>query len=149
MSWRYGLGVLNRLLCAMAFAGLSLPLDVLGQDYDAIKPGIVKVISVSPQGKKRTGTGFIVSVKGGSAFIVTASHVVSGDKNPSVEFFTQTGAPVFGEVYRSDPQIDIAVIAVEGDAKLLEGLRPLRLAKEARDHAADHAPGALARMSCA
>ena len=40
------------------------------------------------------GTGFIVRLDPDIVYIVTAAHVVAGDPQPSVEFFTNPNVPV-------------------------------------------------------
>jgi len=49
---------------------------------------IVKIYAKS-EGKRKVGSGFIVKLDSQGAYIVTASHVVVGDKYPDVEFTSQ------------------------------------------------------------
>jgi outer membrane protein OmpA-like peptidoglycan-associated protein len=54
------------------------------RDKDQIKKSVVKITS---QG--RQGTGFIVGLMSDTVYILTISHVVTGDSEPKVEFFGQ------------------------------------------------------------
>lgn len=58
---------------------------------------IVKIFAES-EGKRRVGSGFVVKLESQGAYIVTASHVVVGDKYPNVEFSTQKDIPVSATV---------------------------------------------------
>jgi len=109
------------LVCMAAFTGLTHAAD----DGD-FRSGIVKIESTSVEGKSRKGTGFIVSMEDGVAFIMTAAHVVAGDKTPHIELFTHP-LPVEASVARQDLQLDIALLVVRGSDKLFEGLQALPL----------------------
>lgn len=100
------------------------------QDLSELRNGVVKISSTSVEGKRRTGTGFIVKLEANGARIVTAAHVVEGDKNPMVEFFTLPDTAFRGKVYKIDFQTDVAVISVQGTRDLPSGLRALRLDPE-------------------
>jgi formylglycine-generating enzyme required for sulfatase activity len=117
-------------VCWLSAALLFCPVSGIAQDLSDLRSGVVRITSTSPEGKRRTGSGFIVQIESSTARIVTAAHVVAGDKNPSVEFFTQPGTPVGGKVYRSDLQTDVAVIVVQTPDELPGGLRTLRIAPE-------------------
>jgi len=67
---------------------LSFPTPLSALTIDEIKIGVVK-ISAHVDGKTKIGTGFIVNLKPGVAYIVTASHVVEGADELYVAFFTQ------------------------------------------------------------
>lgn len=86
------------------------------QDAAALRAGVVKVMSTvdgAADGPRRTGTGFVVKVDGATAYIVTAAHVIEGDHNPKVEFFTRQNSPVAAEVVKLDLRIDLALLKVE------------------------------------
>ena len=53
------------------------------QDIDTLRAGVVKISSLS-EGKRKTGTGFIVKLEPSIAYIITAAHVVEGDPAPQV-----------------------------------------------------------------
>jgi S1-C subfamily serine protease len=91
-----------------------------------LRNGVVQIESRSPEGKLRKGAGFIVSIRDGAVFIMTAAHVVKGDKTPQVEFFTRP-LPVEASVAGQDLQLDIALLVVRGSTNLFEGLQPLPL----------------------
>lgn len=91
-------------------------LPALAQEAAALRAGVVKVTS-SVEGKRRTGSGFVVKVDGAIAYIVTAAHVIEGDHNPQVEFFTRQNAPVAAQVIKQDLGIDLAVLKVDAAGK--------------------------------
>jgi hypothetical protein len=127
------LGVIaNIMLRAITVASLALPLNVLGQDYDAIKPGIVKIVSVSPKGKKRTGTGFVVKLESDTAFILTAHHVIVSDKNPKITFYSQRHAPLTAEVKENDATLDLSLLIVRGGNNLPEDVLALPLEADSK-----------------
>lgn len=66
---------------------MSFPTPLRALGIDAIKTDVVK-ISAHVDGKTKIGTGFIVDIESGVAYIVTASHVVEG-ADVYVAFFTQ------------------------------------------------------------
>lgn len=59
------------------------------QDVNELKKGVVKITANPPGESRRSGTGFIVRVEKGAAYIVTAAHVVQGDPRPTVAFFPE------------------------------------------------------------
>ena len=98
------------------------------QDIDALRAGVVKISSLS-EGKRKTGTGFIVKLEPSIAYIVTAAHVVEGDPAPQVEFFTRQNVSAKAEVRKiegGDPQ-GLALIVVRGQENLPPGLVALKL----------------------
>ena len=85
------------------------------QDIETLRAGVVKISSLS-EGKRKTGTGFIVKLEPSIAYIVTAAHVVEGDPAPQVEFFTRQNVSVKAEVRKiegGDPQ-GLALLVVRG-----------------------------------
>jgi hypothetical protein len=71
-------------ICSLAFI-LELPSVLKSQGIEDLKNGIVK-ISATVDGKTKVGTGFIVRLESGTAYIVTAAHVIEGDSKPQVAF---------------------------------------------------------------
>jgi S1-C subfamily serine protease len=69
------------------------PWQASAQDEASLRGGVVKIMSAH-EGMRRTGTGFVVKAEGMSVYIVTAGHVVEGDSNPQVEFFTRQNTQV-------------------------------------------------------
>ena len=61
--------------------------DTCAEVLDQYKAAVVK-ITATVDGKRRTGTGFIFKLDAEGAHILTASHVVEGDPEPQVEFFS-------------------------------------------------------------
>ena len=98
------------------------------QDIETLRAGVVKISSLS-EGKRKTGTGFIVKLEPNIAYIVTAAHVVEGDPAPQVEFFTRQNVSAKAEVRKiegGDPQ-GLALIVVRGQENLPPGLVSLKL----------------------
>jgi hypothetical protein len=85
------------------------------QEVEELKKGVVK-ITARVEGKARIGTGFIARLDKDAAYVVTASHVIEGDPQPEVTFFTQParsfGAKVIG-IEGGDPK-GLAVLLVSG-----------------------------------
>jgi len=66
----------------------------IAQDLNALKSGVVKITTKTGQ----VGTGFIVRLELEIVYIITAAHVIVGDNQPEVEFFTKRNVPVKGAV---------------------------------------------------
>jgi len=130
MSFDWNPVTANRLLYVMFLACLLLPLVSAAQNYEALMPGVVKIVSVSPEGKRRTGTGFIVRRDAHAAFIVTAWHVVKGDKQPKVLFYSRRHASATAEVINNDESIDLSLLIVSGRDNLPEGAMALTLEQD-------------------
>jgi hypothetical protein len=106
---------------------LLLPVGGIAAEVAALRSGVVKITSISPEDKRRIGTGFVVKLDAELAYIVTAYHVVEGDQHPQVETFTRPNYPVHSEVVQTARQLDVALIVVRGRNNLPEGLQALRL----------------------
>ena len=106
---------MRRFLIAVLLAALGC-LPTSAQDAAALRAGVVKVMS-TVDGKRRTGSGFVVKVDGAVAYVITAAHVVDGDRNPKVEFFTRQNLPVAAEVIKQELSIDLAVLKIEAAPK--------------------------------
>ena len=88
--------------------------------YARVSPSIVSIlVDLGSQGGAQA-TGFVFDASG---HIVTNEHVVNGANTIELDF--PSGAKVLGKVLGSDPDSDLAVIAVQGDAG---PLKPLPLA---------------------
>ncbi len=97
-----------------------------GQEIGRLKKGVVRITTTTIEGKRKIGTGFIVSLEPDiifatqeleAVYIVTASHVVEGAREIQVEFFTRRNRLIPVRVLRmqgGDPQ-GIAVLLVERD----------------------------------
>jgi len=112
---------LLQLWCAALLLMQSVP--GAGAEMDALRSGVVKIVSTDQNGKKQTGTGFIVKVEKDATFILTAFHVVEGDKTPQVEFFTRQNTPIEAEVRKTDERVDAALLVVRGEGNLAQPLR--------------------------
>jgi hypothetical protein len=103
------------------------------QTLEQQKAGVVKV-TAKVEGQRRTGTGFIVRLDQDTAYILTASHVVEGDNQPGVEFFTRQNVAVPAETARiegGDPR-GLALLLVRGKSNLAQGIVALPLAERIR-----------------
>ncbi|RKZ53356.1 MAG: hypothetical protein DRR16_02745 [Candidatus Parabeggiatoa sp. nov. 3] len=75
------------------------------------KNAIVKITSKNFEGTTQTGTGFVIAKhpNGKKVYIVTAAHVVMGDSNPKIEFFSQTSSFYEAE-YKLWEKSDVAIL---------------------------------------
>ena len=89
------------------------------QDATSLRGGIVKIMSVNLEGMRRTGTGFVVKAEGTSVYIVTAEHVVEGDPNPQIEFFTRQNTQVKTMVLQRNLRYDLALLKAESSQQLM------------------------------
>ncbi len=126
---------LNRLkrvnaLRTALFALMLMNCVAFAQDFEALMPGVVRIESVSREGKSRTGTRFVVKLDKQSAYILTAWHVVKGDKRPKVFSFSQRHTPLLAEVQENDTNLDISLLIVRGNGDLHEILSSLQLEDE-------------------
>ena len=110
-------------------ACLLFSLDGHGQDYDALSQGVVKIVSTSPGGQLRTGTGFIVRLESQMAYIVTAAHVVEGEKEPTIYFAARRNVPVTGQVIKNDLSLDVSLLLVRGRDNLPAGTLAIGLVR--------------------
>ena len=87
---------------------LSLQPEYSQRTKEQLKKSVVRIRS-----NGRQGTGFVVGVSEGKAYIMTVSHVVEGDGNPDIEFF---GDKKFkAVVLDSEPQENgLTLLSVEG-----------------------------------
>lgn len=96
--------------------GADVESEILRAVYKKVNPSVVKVINLDvvevgdatgeiPQGQ---GSGFVWDTEG---YIVTNAHVVEGARRVQVVFYNDV--TVTGEVVGSDPNSDLAVIAVD------------------------------------
>ena len=101
---------------------------VFAQNLDATKGGVVKIITKTGQ----VGTGFIVRVEPEVVYIITAAHVIAGDNQPEVEFFTKNAVSVkpaktLGSVLPGAQVVDdhrgLAVVVVRGSENIPDDLR--------------------------
>ena len=101
----------------------------MAQNIDTLRSGIVKLVS-TVDGKQKTGTGFVVRHVPGSTLIVTAAHVVEGDKFPQVEFYTLRNTLIKAEVLEmegGDPR-GIALLRIRDGAQVPQGVTVLPFA---------------------
>jgi formylglycine-generating enzyme required for sulfatase activity len=106
--------------------GMIAAVNLCAQEVELLKAGVVRITSRVEGGSPRTGTGFIVQLNPETAYIVTAAHVVAGDKHPNAEFFTRRHLPVLSTV--AAVYSELALLVVEGKDSLPSGLIALPLA---------------------
>ena len=99
------------------------------QDLDALKAGVVKITANPSGGSRQIGTGFIVRVEPEALYIITAAHVIAGDANPEVEFFTKRHVPVKGAVLPgaevNDDIRGLALVVLRGKDQIPESVTSL------------------------
>lgn len=101
------------------------------QDVEQFKSGVVRITANPTQGSPKVGTGFVVRLEKDIAYIVTAAHVIAGDPQPGVEFFTKRNIPVRAAVLglEGDDELrGLALVVVRGQENLPPGLIALPLA---------------------
>lgn len=113
---------------AAAFALLlviATPHLLWGQEIEYLKRGVVKITSRVEGQQDRVGTGFIVRLENDRAYIVTASHVIEGDPQPTVTFYLVREKQYTGKVLgiEGGDSKGLAAILVQG--KLPVGLEVL------------------------
>jgi formylglycine-generating enzyme required for sulfatase activity len=104
-------------------------------DTECLRNGVVRITAAPPGQNQKVGTGFIVRLEKDLAYIVTAAHVVSGDAQPRVQFFTQEDVSVQATVRHSegdDEVTGLALLVVRGKDNLPSGLTVLTLASASR-----------------
>lgn len=69
-----------------------------GQDIEDLKRGVVKITAHVAGQQPKVGTGFVVRVDKDAAYIATAAHVIEGDPNPAVTFFSLPQQPLTAQV---------------------------------------------------
>ena len=103
-------------------------------DIAHLQAGVVK-ITATEGNKTKVGTGFIVKLDPDIVYIVTAAHVVSGDPQPNVQFFTQQDVQVRAQVKHTEGGDDVtgmALLTIRGKENLPSGLTALPLATASR-----------------
>lgn len=94
---------------------ILFPDSLLAQDIAQVKKGVVK-ITAQADGKNRIGSGIIVKLEEDHAYIVTASHVIEGDQQPNVFFFSAPHRPFRARVLglEGGNPAGLAALLVEG-----------------------------------
>ena len=97
----------------------------MAQDLDVLKAAVVKIRANTGQ----VGSGFIVRVEQDKVFIITAAHVIAGDPQPEVEFFSERNVPIKGAVLPgaevNDDVRGLALVMVRGKEFLSKGIQSL------------------------
>jgi len=113
------------LLVGMMVGGQS----ALAEDLTSLKSGVVKISTKTGQ----VGTGFIVRVEPEILYIITAAHVIAGDPQPEVEFFSKRNVPLNGTVLPgaelNDDLRGLALVVVRGKTDIPDGVAVLPFGK--------------------
>jgi S1-C subfamily serine protease len=109
--------------------GLVQAVPVESQDIAHLQAGVVK-ITATEENKTKVGTGFIVKLDPDRVYILTAAHVVGGDPQPRVEFFTNPNAAVRATVVNKEGEevTSLALLMVQGKDSIPTGLSLLPVA---------------------
>ncbi|GKS56529.1 hypothetical protein YTPLAS18_00560 [Nitrospira sp.] len=97
--------------------------------FEDLKKGVVKITAKAEGQQPKVGTGFIVSAEEGAAYIVTAAHVIGGDPQPEVEFFTKAHQTFKAKVIASEGGRDNGLAALLVQMKMPQGTVALGLDK--------------------
>jgi len=113
-------------LCVLLLLAVLFPHALWAQDIAQVKKGVVK-ITAEVEGKNQIGSGIIVKLEEDHAYIVTASHVIEGDPQPNVMFFSAPHRPFRARVLglEGGNPAGLAALLIEG--KLPPDLRALNL----------------------
>lgn len=98
------------------------------QDMKALKAGVVRIKN---NNSGEVGAGFIVGIDQELIYILTASHVVTGDGKPEVYFFNYQFRPLSAEQINRDDDNPkgLALLLVRSDnGQMLAGLATLKFA---------------------
>ena len=85
-----------------------------------LQAGVVQIKS-EYEGQRRVGAGIIVRLYEEEAYVVTAAHVIFGDPNPTVRFFSNPNRHFDSTVIhieggdQENPGLDLAGILVRGE----------------------------------
>ncbi|MDH5426744.1 MAG: SUMF1/EgtB/PvdO family nonheme iron enzyme [Nitrospirota bacterium] len=126
----------NVLLAPLAFVAIALwvPASSFAQGIEELKHGVVKITATAVGGNRQIGTGFVVRVEPNAVYMVTAGHVIAGDSQPEVTFFSKNifvrqPDPIRGSVLPG-AQVDddlrgLAVVVVRGSENIPDDVRAL------------------------
>lgn len=121
--------------CLILLIGFAQEESIGAQDVKSLHAGVVRVSSARP------GTGFIIHLESDAAYILTAAHVVAGNPNPKVEFFTNKHVLVPAEILPGaeggDEMRGLALLVVRGKENLPTGVTMLPLDGTRRFSAGD------------
>ena len=105
------------LLCVRTLLvwSVSTAAAAAADDVARLQSAVVKVTS-NIDGLRATGAGVIVKVEPDTVFILSATHVVRGDKYPLIEFFSRRNVVVEGDVVERDKEKDqgLVLLVVRG-----------------------------------
>ncbi|MFQ5615571.1 MAG: S1C family serine protease, partial [Anaerolineales bacterium] len=96
-----------------------IPPNSLVELYERVSPGVVSIQTISEQGSRSSGSGFVIDNEG---HLVTNYHVIEGANELEVNF--PDGVKVRGTVLGTDLDSDLAIIKVDVPP---EQLHPLPL----------------------
>src|SRR5690349_2489513 len=111
------------LIVLLAFGPIGSATSV---DYDRLKQAAVRITS-DVTNQKGSGFVFRIDQDRHEIYIVTAAHLVLGDKKPKVEFFGAPDTAVQGLVRSINEDLDLAIVLVGGNKLLLRDVTALTL----------------------
>jgi S1-C subfamily serine protease len=130
---------ISLMFLVMLLMGLDVHAAVGVLDIEGLKSGVVR-ITATEGNRTKVGTGFIVKLDPEIVYIVTAAHVVAGDSQPKVQFFTQQDVQtqaVVKHIEGSDDVTALALLVIRGRGNIPLGLTAMSLATSARFAGAD------------
>lgn len=86
-------------------------------------------VEATVSGTPRSGSGFVVRVDGGAAYVATAAHVVEGDPTPSVFFRSQPLRSIPASSVQLEGGVPDGFAVLRLDAGVPSGIRPLAMAE--------------------
>lgn len=117
----------QRLFFAVLFAAIALFITIhaCAQDLESLKPGVVRIVNDK---RAETGTGFVTTISGDTAFIVTASHLVSGTEYVNVYLYGQQNTPLTATVRNReiDQLKGLALLTLKASPSVINGLVTLQ-----------------------
>ena len=105
-----------RLFCIWLLL-LTVPTGLQSQNSVNIESAVVRIVATI-DGVRSVGTGFVVDKRSDNAYILTAGHVVAGDKYPRVEIYNYRDELIPAEVIRLDVSNDLAILVIRDGAKV-------------------------------
>lgn len=96
---------------------LAVSVSLQSQGPEKTESAVVRILALI-DGVRSVGTGFVVDKRSNTAYVLTAGHVVAGDKHPLIEIYNHRDELVSAEVIRLDVSNDLALLAIRDTAKV-------------------------------
>lgn len=99
---------------------------VRAQEPEDLRPGVVRIYNAA---REEQGTGFIIRIRAGKAYVISAAHVVEGGQNHEIYLFNQPNEPLRGRVIdmEAGEPFGLALLEINVDEGLIPGLKELEL----------------------